>query len=598
MKPLGHYEMVLAYHERTKHHFDRYARGPGQINWDAQPDSFRRYTGAQCFELPLVADSLTCAYVDLYHPKAIAPRPMILSNIAALLELSLGLAAWKEYGEHRWVLRCNPSSGNLHPTEGYVILPNIGSLPAGVYHYLSYDHILEQRGFFEPAGAKIFEAALPTGHFLVGLTSIHWRETWKYGERAFRYCQLDIGHAIAAVRYAAATLGWTVELLDHWANAEMGITLGLNQEDDFDQTEREVPEILLCINTQGEILPNFSKRWKSERPFSRGGFERSFLKGETEYPSYPSKLKKERSFSRRESRELSENLIVSAMAGIKWVGRANVLDSQHNYEWSIIDNVLEATIKPTTEKMNWFAPPLPPLLPLSCTSHAADLIRQRRSTQLFDAQTSLNLKVFYRLLDSTLPRKGIVPWDTFQRLPRIHLVLFVHRVQGLSPGLYILLRREGIKENLHAAFQHEHFDWLKPIHCPESLPFYQLVSGDAKTVAEQIFCNQEIASEGAFSLGMLAEFENSLKNGAWHYRQLFWEAGLIGQVLYLEAEAAGIRGTGIGCFFDDAFHTMLGLTGTNYQSMYHFTVGTPLYDKRLQTLPPYVHLQGRMRKTR
>jgi hypothetical protein len=210
----------------------------------------------------------------------------------------------------------------------------------------------------------------------------------------------------------------------------------------------------------------------------------------------------------------------------------------------------------------------------------------------------MNLKVFYRLLDSTLPRKGIVPWDTFQRLPRIHLVLFVHRVQGLSPGLYILLRREGVKESLHAAFQREHFDWLKPIHCPESLPFYQLVSGDAKMVAEQIFCNQEIASEGAFSLGMLAEFENSLKNGAWHYRQLFWEAGLIGQVLYLEAEAAGIRGTGIGCFFDDAFHTMLGLTGTNYQSMYHFTVGTPLHDKRLQTLPPYVHLQGRMRKTK
>ncbi len=67
----------------------------------------------------------------------------------------------------------------------------------------------------------------------------------------------------------------------------------------------------------------------------------------------------------------------------------------------------------------------------------------------------------------------------------------------------------------------------------------------------------------------------------------------MGQVLYLEAEAAGVRGTGVGCFFDDAFHTMLGLTGTHYQSMYHFTVGTPLTDKRLKTLPPYEHLQRR-----
>ena len=29
------------------------------------------------------------------------------------------------------------------------------------------------------------------------------------------------------------------------------------------------------------------------------------------------------------------------------------------------------------------------------------------------------------------------------------------------------------------------------------------------------------------------------------------DAGLVGQVLYLEAEEASIRSTGIGCYFDD-----------------------------------------------
>ena len=38
---------------------------------------------------------------------------------------------------------------------------------------------------------------LPQGSFHVRLSSIHWREAWKYGERAFRYCQHDIGHAWA-----------------------------------------------------------------------------------------------------------------------------------------------------------------------------------------------------------------------------------------------------------------------------------------------------------------------------------------------------------------------------------------------------------------
>ena len=61
---------------------------------------------------------------------------------------------------------------------------------------------------------------------------------------------------------------------------------------------------------------------------------------------------------------------------------------------------------------------------------------------------------------------------------------------------------------------------------------------------------------------MIARLESSLRErGEWFYRRLFWECGMIGQVLYLEAEAAGARGTGIGCFYDDAVHELLGLTG-------------------------------------
>ena len=106
-------------------------------------------------------------------------------------------------------------------------------------------------------------------------------------------------------------------------------------------------------------------------------------------------------------------------------------------------------------------------------------------------------------------------------------------------------------------------------------------------------CHQEIAGDGAFSLGMIAEFAESIRaTGAWWYRKLFWESGLLGQVLYLEAEAAGVRGTGIGCYFDDAFHNLLSLGGDRFQSLYHFTVGGPVDDPRLMTLPAYSHLDS------
>jgi len=58
------------------------------------------------------------------------------------------------------------------------------------------------------------EARFPPGTFFTGLTSIHWREAWKYGQRAYRYCQHDAGHAIGAISIAAAGLGWQARILD------------------------------------------------------------------------------------------------------------------------------------------------------------------------------------------------------------------------------------------------------------------------------------------------------------------------------------------------------------------------------------------------
>jgi hypothetical protein len=66
---------------------------------------------------------------------------------------------------------------------------------------------------------------------------------------------------------------------------------------------------------------------------------------------------------------------------------------------------------------------------------------------------------------------------------------------------------------------------------------------------------------------------------------------LPGQAAYIEAERIGMRGTGIGCFFDDSVHQALGIDDTRLQSLYHFTLGYPRVDSRVQTLPPYARLR-------
>lgn len=206
-----------------------------------------------------------------------------------------------------------------------------------------------------------------------------------------------------------------------------------------------------------------------------------------------------------------------------------------------------------------------------------------------DGVTSISAATFLRMLGRLMPARGNAapPWDALPWRPRIHLALFVHRVDGLAPGLYALARDPMEVDLLRGALR-AGFRWERPAGCPPGLPLYLLADGDFRAMAGRISCHQEIAADGAFSLAMLADYDASLRErGAAFYRRLFWEAGMVGQVLYLEAEEAGARATGIGCYFDDAMHEILGLEGDRLQSLYHFTIGGPVEDERLTTLPAY-----------
>ena len=163
---------------------------------------------------------------------------------------------------------------------------------------------------------------------------------------------------------------------------------------------------------------------------------------------------------------------------------------------------------------------------------------------------------------------------------------------NLSPpfSLYVLMRDPSRQGALQEACRAD-LIW-KPV-TDDGLPLFALDLANLREVASYTSCMQDIAGDGCFSLGMVADFRRTIdEEGAWAYRRLFWESGLIGQVLYLEAEAAGVQATGIGCYFDDLMHQGLGLDLNDdaWQSLYHFTVGGGVTDTRLTTLPPYDHL--------
>ena len=100
-------EEIARYHEQTKHHINRYARSPGYMDWKNQPNPFRFYEGTVTVPLPFAAQGPPLEHMALYRRQTESGEPFSLSTVAGFLELSLGLSAWKVYGNSRWSLRIN-----------------------------------------------------------------------------------------------------------------------------------------------------------------------------------------------------------------------------------------------------------------------------------------------------------------------------------------------------------------------------------------------------------------------------------------------------------------------------------------------------------
>ena len=542
------WSVVGAYHTLSKHSFRRYADGPGGLDWANQPEPFRRFAGARFVELPLAARDATPPYDALFDSRPLPALQVDRESIGLLFEYSLALTAWKEYQGSRWALRANPSSGNLHPTEGYVVLPvieGIGAAPA-VYHYAPESHALEERTTFAPEIWRSLTSGLPPQAFLVGLTSIHWREAWKYGVRAYRYCQHDLGHALACLRIAAAALGWSACELGGVGDATLGRLLGVDRTDDVPVGDRETPGLLAAV-----------------------------------WPAAPSTA---------HAAELPTQAVAAIAAGA-WRGKANRLSRRH-VAWPWIERVSAACVRPDAAQQtpSELPPPLASSVLRSASVSAAEIIVGRRSAQAMDSRGELSREALFAILARLMPR-ATPPWDAIAWAPAVSLGLFVHRVRDLVPGLYLLARRPEHEELFRAAVKD--CAWRIPSGCPAELPLFQLAAADVRDLAGQVSCGQDIAADGVFSAAMLADWDSAAEqNAPWLYRRLYWETGLIGQMLYLEAEAAGLRGTGIGCFFDDAALAAFQLSDGPFRSLYHFTVGKPRDDQRLTTLPPYDRRRG------
>jgi SagB-type dehydrogenase family enzyme len=311
------------------------------MDWNNQPVPFRLFEGAPQIQLPLIDEDRGLPYSALYEFREDLPDSLSIKSVAHMLELSMGLSAWKKYETSEWALRMNPSSGNLHPTECYLILPDLPQQQACLTHYNPYLHVLEERALL---GRKQAARLKGCGGFGVILSSIPWREAWKYGERAFRYCNHDLGHALGALRYACNLNGWQMRIIPQVPEKSLDLFLGFDQ---FNWVEGE-PEHADCL---------------------------CWIEGK-----------------HGDAKEISAWF--SSQEKVKYEHHPNRLSREH-VDWEIIDMVHKAsqTVDPVAPETPKYSNAVHHQFTSSYTAEA--IIRKRRSAQKFDLQRPHGFNDFY-----------------------------------------------------------------------------------------------------------------------------------------------------------------------------------------------------------
>jgi SagB-type dehydrogenase family enzyme len=257
---------MFAYHEATKHTVEKLMRSSHALDWANIPEPFRHYEHVPVLDLPADAPAPEAAALSVLRGQPGQPNTRDgAAFLSQLLFHAAAISATKAVRSagYRYALRVNPSSGNLHPTEFHFATRGLRGWPDGLYHYRASAHMAEQRGEGDWAGEILKHARAPwlrDAPLVFVLTSIAWREAWKYRSRAYRYCLHDTGHAWESLALSARASGCEAFAAGHFADDAL---TGLLQMAD------EWPMLIVALRGDGVPIGGAAapeRRWHGGEP--------------------------------------------------------------------------------------------------------------------------------------------------------------------------------------------------------------------------------------------------------------------------------------------------------------------------------------------
>jgi len=236
------------YHATTKHSYNSVRTNPNQLSWEDQPSTYKNYPNTyEKYKLDLDID-----------------EDHFLYHIA-------GLTAKKSYPSGEYYLRINPSAGALYPNELYFQARGVAGRKDGIYHYeVNTSSLTLLRSITAKEGLEPYlgyKTAMRGYLFLV--SAIYYRSSWKYKNRAFRYCLLDAGHLLGSIESAALLKSDAVHIVYNMNREKLNSMFG------FEEREWFLAGCTMAVPTEGEEVSPL----EFELPYVEGSgtFEKNLL---------------------------------------------------------------------------------------------------------------------------------------------------------------------------------------------------------------------------------------------------------------------------------------------------------------------------------
>ena len=265
---------ALEYHQETKHSQMSIRLSNHYIDWDNKPKPFKFYTNIPSILLPAefpLPNHNVITMKEINHTTALEKPKIDIGLLSSLLFFSSGITRQMKYPHGKYYMRAAPATGALYPIEVYLVSGNVSGLQAGVYHFCPGEFSLtrlregDYRLFLSEAAG--FEQAIKNSPFTIILTSIAWRNAWKYQARSYRHWFWDSG--VIAANLIATAMSFSLDTkmitgyIDKFVNellcleenkeasivlAPIGIGLSKQEATKIQYPSRFVPDIVPISN--------------------------------------------------------------------------------------------------------------------------------------------------------------------------------------------------------------------------------------------------------------------------------------------------------------------------------------------------------------